>query len=94
MRSTDEWAARSKIVLGTIVTGIPSHTVTSSPGRVTKWRRMSVDDLLLREIATSIGPEAESRMPQSAAAERWLKAAPEPDESTAAIHFPCADKTR
>ena len=82
------------MVRGTIVTGIPSYTVTSSPGSLARWRRISVDDLLLREMVTSTGPEAESRMPQSAAAERWLKAAPEPEESTAAIHLPLSERTR
>ena len=66
---------------------MPSSTVTSSPGTSEMWRRIRSEERLVRN--GDVDPARElGRMPQSAAADQWLRTASGPEASTAAIHRP------
>jgi hypothetical protein len=82
------------MVRGTVVAGIPSRTVTSSGGRWAKWRWIPFPERLFVRIVTSIERSDGVLIPQSAAADRWLRTASRPEASTAAIHSPSRDTTR
>ena len=87
-------AARSKIVRGhgrdrnPIVLG---HLVGRQDGEVAADRPR---ERLLLGVVTSIARSTVARIPQSAAAERWLSTAPGPQNSTAAIHRASRESTR
>jgi hypothetical protein len=87
--------ARSRIVRGSVVTGIRRLLVISSGGRRRRRRRIAGQDRVDRSTATSTCRCPPSRMtPQSAAAERWLRTAPSPHRITAASHRPSRGMTR
>src|SRR3954463_8813642 len=67
---------------------MPARVVTSSGGRLARWARMPLVRAW-RGAVTSIA--FERRTPHRAAAARWLRTAPGPAASTAAIHRPRID---
>lgn len=71
-----------------LVTGIALLSVTSSFGRSAKWRWIWAVARLRVWMVTSIGWSDGCRIPQSAAAERWLSTEPGPQARTAASHRP------
>lgn len=82
------------MVRGTVVTGMPSLTVTSSAGRRAKWRWIPLRERLFVRIVTSTARSDGFLIPQSTAADRWLNTAPWPQNRVAAIHRPSLDSTR
>ncbi|HEX8050251.1 MAG TPA: hypothetical protein VF504_02175 [Solirubrobacterales bacterium] len=68
--SSGSAAARSNVVRGTVVTGIPSSTVCSSAGSALWWRRIPSHERLLCGLVTSVTERSLGRIIQSAAADQ------------------------
>ncbi len=78
-------AARSRSVRAGVVTGMRRSTVTSSAGSPARWISSRSRRFSARGTVISVRARSPPRMPQSAAAERWLSTA-RGLTSVAAIH--------
>ncbi len=90
----DTMAVRSRIVRGTVVTGIPMTAVRSSSGN---WDRCARTPGRVRKclgLVTSTRWLNRGTTPQSWPAVRWLSTAPGPEANTAAIHRPSVLRRR
>lgn len=76
------------MVRGTVVTGNPSSTVTSSAGSALWWRLIPSQVRLLCGQVTSMIERELGRIIQIAAADQWLSTASGPEAKTAAIQRP------
>ena len=88
--SSGSVAARSRIVRGTVVTGIPSSTARSSDGR---WRGLAADRLRGGALVRSGDLDCAFRQATESQSAAGVVAgtAAGPEDRTAAIHQPCLE---